>query len=57
VIAIASSAGKAEAAMALGARHGFALQQVSDPVAPVLSATGGGARTWSTTPAAGIPLR
>jgi NADPH2:quinone reductase len=41
VIAITSSAGKAEAAMALGARHGFALQQVSDPVAPVLSATGG----------------
>jgi len=41
VIAIASSAGKAEAALALGARHGFALEQVPDPVAAVLSVTGG----------------
>ena len=41
VIAITSSAGKAEAAIALGARHGFALQQVCDPVAAVLSVTGG----------------
>ena len=41
VIAITSSAGKAQAAMALGARHGFAMQEVPDPVAAVLSATGG----------------
>lgn len=41
VIALASSAAKAEAAIALGARHGFALEQVADPVAAVLSVTGG----------------
>jgi len=41
VIALASSAGKARAAIALGARHGFALEQVPDPVAAVLSVTGG----------------
>jgi len=41
VIALTSSAGKAQAAVALGARHGFALQEVPDPVAAVLSATGG----------------
>jgi NADPH2:quinone reductase len=40
VIAFASSASKAEAALALGARHGFALEQVGDPVAAVLSVTG-----------------
>ena len=41
VIAFASTAGKAEAAVALGARHGFALEQAADPVAAVLSVTGG----------------
>jgi NADPH2:quinone reductase len=41
VIAITSSAAKARAAIALGARHGVALQQVTDPVAAVLSVTGG----------------
>jgi len=41
VIALASSAVKTEAAIALGARHGFALEQVADPVAAVLSVTGG----------------
>jgi NADPH2:quinone reductase len=41
VVAFASTAGKAEAAIALGARHGFALEQVEDPVAAVLSVTGG----------------
>ena len=41
VIAITSSAGKTQGAIALGARHGFALQQVPDPVAAVLSATDG----------------
>jgi NADPH:quinone reductase len=41
VIAITSSAGKAQAAVALGARHGVALQEVPDPVAAVLAATGG----------------
>ena len=41
VIAITSSAGKAAAAIALGVRHGFALEQVRDPVAAVLSVTGG----------------
>jgi NADPH2:quinone reductase len=41
VIAIASSAGKAREAIALGAHHGFALEQVPDPVAAVLSLTGG----------------
>ena len=41
VIAITSSADKARAAIALGARHGFALQEVPDPVAAVLSVTGG----------------
>ena len=41
VIALASSVGKARAAIALGARHGFALEQVPDPVAAVLSVTGG----------------
>jgi len=41
VIAFASSVAKAQAAVALGARHGFALEQVGDPVAAVLSVTGG----------------
>jgi NADPH2:quinone reductase len=41
VIALASSGGKTRAAIALGARHGFALEQVPDPVAAVLSVTGG----------------
>jgi NADPH2:quinone reductase len=41
VIALASSAGKARAAAGLGARHSFALEQVADPVAAVLSVTGG----------------
>jgi len=41
VIAITSSAGKTQGAIALGARHGFALQQVPDPVAAVLSVTDG----------------
>ena len=41
VIAITSSPAKARAAIALGARHGFALQQVPDPVSAVLSVTGG----------------
>jgi NADPH2:quinone reductase len=41
VIAITSSAGKAQAAAGLGARHGVALEQVADPVAAVLSVTGG----------------
>jgi NADPH2:quinone reductase len=41
VIAVASSAGKTREAVALGARHGFAQQQVPDPVAAVLSVTGG----------------
>jgi NADPH2:quinone reductase len=41
VIAIASSPAKAQAAIALGARHGLALQQVPDPVAAVLSVTNG----------------
>jgi NADPH:quinone reductase len=41
VIAITSSAAKARAAAGLGARHGFALEQVPDPVAAVLSVTGG----------------
>ena len=41
VIALASSAAKAEAAIALGARHGLALKQVDDLVAAVLSVTGG----------------
>ena len=41
VIAFASTAGKAEAAVTLGARHSFALEQVEDPVAAVLSVTGG----------------
>ena len=41
VIAITSSAGKTRGAIALGARHGFALQQVPDPVAAVLSVTDG----------------
>lgn len=41
VIAIASSEAKAQAAAGLGARHSFALDQVPDPVAAVLSVTGG----------------
>jgi NADPH2:quinone reductase len=41
VIAIASSEEKAQAAVALGARHGLALEEVADPVAAVLSVTGG----------------
>jgi NADPH2:quinone reductase len=41
VIAIASSADKAQGAMTLGARHSVALQQVPDPVAAVLSLTDG----------------
>ena len=41
VIAVASSADKAREAVALGARHGLAQQQVPDPVAAVLSVTGG----------------
>jgi NADPH2:quinone reductase len=41
VIALASTAAKAGAAVALGARHGLALEQVGDPVAAVLSVTGG----------------
>jgi NADPH:quinone reductase len=41
VIAITSSAGKAQAAAGLGARHSFARAEVPDPVAAVLSVTGG----------------
>src|SRR5215813_7107122 len=41
VIAVTSSADKVQGAIALGARHGLALQQVPDPVAAVLSVTGG----------------
>jgi NADPH:quinone reductase len=41
VIAITSSAAKARAAIALGARHGFALHQAPGPVSAVLAATGG----------------
>jgi NADPH:quinone reductase len=41
VIAITSSASKTQGAIALGARHGFALRQVPDPVAAVLSVTDG----------------
>jgi NADPH2:quinone reductase len=41
VIAVATSAEKVQAAIALGAGHGVALQQVPDPVSAVLSVTGG----------------
>jgi len=41
VIAISSSAGKADTARALGAHHSFVRHEVPDPVAAVLSATGG----------------
>jgi NADPH:quinone reductase len=41
VIAVTSSAGKARAATALGARHGVAVDEVPDPVAAVLAATDG----------------
>jgi NADPH2:quinone reductase len=41
VIAISSSAGKADAARALGAHHSFVRHEVPDPVAAVLSVTGG----------------
>ena len=41
VIAITSTPGKAAAATALGARHAIAVQDAADPVAAVLSLTGG----------------
>jgi len=41
VIAITSTPGKAAAATALGARHAIAMQDAADPVAAVLSLTGG----------------
>jgi NADPH:quinone reductase len=41
VIAVASTAGKAAVATALGARHAIALRDTSDPVAAVMAASGG----------------
>ncbi len=41
VIAVTSSADKARVAVALGARHGIAVQEVPDPADAVLSVTGG----------------
>lgn len=41
VIAVASTAGKAAVATALGARHAIPLRDTSDPVAAVMAASGG----------------
>lgn len=41
VIAVASTAGKAAVATALGARHAIALRDTPDPVAAVMAASGG----------------
>ena len=53
VIALTSSAGKAQEVIALAASHGFALQQVPDPVAGrAVRHRRAGRRTWFMTPAA-----